>query len=380
MAKRDYYEVLGVSKTATDQEIKRAYRKLAKQYHPDVATGHDAEEKFKEVGEAYEVLSDGDKRAAYDRYGHAATDGNFGGGNPFGGGGFGGAGGFGGFEDIFGSMFGGAFGGGGGGRANPNGPQRGQDLAKAVTLTFEEAVFGATKEVTLNREEECVKCGGSGARSKDDVKTCTRCSGTGRIVEVQNTILGRMQTQTTCPTCDGTGKEITHKCDACYGRGTTNKTKTIEVKIPAGVDDGQRLRVGGQGEAGRNGGPAGDLYVQFRVLNHNFYERDGADLHCEMPITFTQATLGDEIEVPLLDGKKVALTIPAGTQPGAVLRMRGKGIKILNREAFGDIYVNIKVVVPKKVTARQRELLEEFDQLEDKTDSVWKKFKKALKK
>ena len=376
MAKRDYYEVLGVAKSSNDQEIKRAYRKLAKQYHPDVATEAGAEEKFKEVQEAYDVLSDENKREAYDRYGHAATDGAGFGGNPFGGGGFGG--GFDDLGDIFGSMFGGAFG-GGGGRANPNGPQRGQDLAKAVTLTFEEAAFGTSKDVTLNREEECIKFGGSGARSKDDIKTCGRCSGTGRVVEIQNTILGRMQTQTTCSTCGGTGKEITHKCDNCYGRGTVNKTKTIEVKIPAGVDDGQRLRVGGQGEAGRNGGPAGDLYVQFRVLSHSFYERDGADLHCEMPITFKQAALGEDIEIPLLDGKKVALTVPAGTQPGAVLRLRGKGIKHINRDSYGDIYIKIKVVVPKKVTARQRELLEEFDKLEDKSESVWKKLKKAFK-
>ncbi|MCL1948825.1 MAG: molecular chaperone DnaJ [Turicibacter sp.] len=382
MAKRDYYDVLGVSKTSNDQEIKRAYRKLAKLYHPDVATEEGAEAKFKEVQEAYDVLSDGDKRAAYDRYGHAATDGaggfgGFGGGNPFGGGGFGG--GFDDLGDIFGSMFGGAFGGGGGGRSNPNAAQRGQDMAREMTLTFEEAVFGTSKDITLNREEECTKCGGSGARSKDDVKTCGRCSGTGRVVEIQNTILGRMQTQAACPNCDGSGKEIAHKCDSCHGRGTVKKTKTVEVKVPAGVDDGQRLRLSGQGEAGRNGGPAGDLYVQFRVLSHGFYEREDADLHCEMPITFKQAALGDEIEIPLLDGKKIALTVPAGTQPGATLRLRGKGIKHINREAYGDIYVHVKVVVPKKLNPRQKEILEEFDTLEDKSESVWKKLKKAFK-
>ncbi len=382
MAKRDYYEVLGVSKTATDQEIKRAYRKLAKQYHPDVATEANAEEKFKEVQEAYEVLSDEQKRAAYDQYGHAATDG-FGGQGGFGGfGGFGGAqGGFGGgFEDIFESMFGGGFGGfsGGSNRRNPNAPQRGNDLKQTITITFEEAAFGVTKEITVNREEECTKCGGSGARSKDDIETCSRCSGTGRVVEVQNTILGRMQTQTTCPDCSGTGKKIKHKCDACSGHGTVNRQKTIEVKVPAGIDDGQQIRLTGQGEAGRNGGPSGDLYVGFRVLPHDFFVRDGYDLRCEIPISFSQATLGAEVEVPTLNGK-VALKIPEGTQPGTEFRVRNKGIKYINREMTGDLYVKVKLVVPKKVSHRQRELLHEFDQLEDKTGSIWDKLKKAFK-
>lgn len=376
MAKRDYYEVLGISKTANEAEIKRAYRKLAKQYHPDVSKEENANEKFKEVQEAYDVLSDSNKRSAYDQFGHAGTEG------------FGGQGGFnaGGFEDlgdIFESMFGGAFGGGGfggfgGGRANPNAPQRGNDLKKSITITFEEAAFGATKEITVNREEECTKCAGSGARSKDDVKTCSRCSGSGRVVEIQNTILGRVQTQTTCPDCRGAGKEITHKCDACHGHGTVNKTKTIEVKIPAGIDDGQQIRLTGQGEAGRNNGPSGDLYVAFRVSPHHFFVRDGYDLRCEIPITFTQATLGDEIEVPTLDGK-VALKVPEGTQPGTEFRVRNKGIKHINREAKGDIYIKIKLVVPKKVNNRQRELLQEFDTLEDKNDSIWNKLKKAFK-
>lgn len=371
MAKRDYYEVLGISKTATEQEIKRAYRKLAKQYHPDVSTEADADEKFKEVQEAYDILSDEQKRASYDQFGHAATDG-------FGsqGGGFGGAGGF---EDIFESMFGGAFGGGfGGGRPNPNAPRRGNDLKKSITITFEEAAFGATKDIVVNREEECTRCAGSGARSKEDVKTCSRCSGSGRVVEIQNTILGRVQSQTTCPDCRGAGQEITHKCEACHGHGTLNKTKTIEVKIPAGIDNGQQIRLTGQGEAGRNNGPSGDLYVAFRVMSHDFFTRDGNDIRCEVPITFTQAALGDEIEVPTLDGR-VALKIPEGTQPGTEFRIRNAGIKYINRDSKGDLYVKAKLVVPKKINNRQRELLQEFDQLEDKNDSLWNKLKKAFK-
>ena len=373
MAKRDYYEVLGVSKSATEQEIKRAYRKLAKQYHPDVSTEAGAEEKFKEAQEAYDVLSDEQKRAAYDQYGHAANDG-FGGGA----GGFGGfGGGAGGFEDIFGSFFGGggSFGGFGGGRSHV---QQGDDLRQSITLTFEEAAFGCTKNITVTREEECVKCGGTGAKSKDDVQTCTRCGGSGHVTEVQNTILGRMQTQRPCPTCGGTGKEIKQKCDSCHGRGTVNKQKTIEVKVPAGIDNGQQIRLSGQGEAGRNGGPSGDLYVAFRVRAHDFFERDGYDLRCEIPVTYSQAVLGDEIEVPTLTGK-VVLKVPEGTQPGTEFRVRNKGIKQINRETYGDLYVKIKLVVPKKVSSKQRDLLREYNELEDKSGSLWDKVKKAFK-
>ena len=380
MAKRDYYEVLGVSKSASDLEIKRAYRKLAKQYHPDVSIEENAEEKFKEVQEAYDVLSDEQKRAAYDQFGHAGAEG-FGGQGGFGGfGGFGGAGGFEDIGDIFESMFGGGFGGFGGGasRRNPNAPQRGNDLQQSITISFEEAAFGTTKEISVNREEECTKCGGSGARSKDDVVTCSRCSGSGRVTEIQNTILGRVQTQTVCPDCRGAGKTIKHKCDACHGRGTVNKTKTIEVKVPAGIDDGQQIRLSGQGEAGRNGGPSGDLYVAFRVLPHDFFVRDGYDLRCEIPISFSQAALGAEVEVPTLNGK-VVLKVPEGTQPGTEFRIRNKGIKYINREMTGDIYVKVKLVVPKKLNHGQRELLHEFDQLEDKSGSIWDKLKKAFK-
>lgn len=370
MAKRDYYEVLGVSKSATEQEIKRAHRQLAKKYHPDVNKEVDAEEKFKEIQEAYEVLSDPNKKATYDQFGHAGMEG------------MGGAGGFGGgFEDIFEGMFGGGFGGfsgfGGGGR-NANAARRGADLEKTLIITFEEAAFGAKKEITVNREEACTKCAGSGAHSKDDVKTCTQCSGSGRVIGVQNTILGRIQTQTVCPTCNGDGKEITRKCDSCHGRGTKSKTKTIEVKIPAGINHGQQIRLSGQGEAGSNGGPAGDLYVAFRVQSHDFFKREEYDLHCEVPLTFTQAALGDEIEVPTLDGK-ISLKVPPGTQPETEFRLKGKGIKYVGRESHGDLYVKVKLAVPKKINSRQKAILEEFDSLEDKSGSLWKRFKKAFK-
>ena len=374
MAKRDYYEILGVSKNATEQEIKRAHRQLAKKYHPDVNKEEGAEEKFKEIQEAYEVLVDPQKKEAYDQFGHAGMEG-FGGAGGF-------SGGFGGFEDIFEGMFGGSsfggFGGFGGGGRRANSARRGTDLEKTLIITFEEAAFGAKKEITVTREEECTKCAGSGARSKDDVKTCTGCSGSGRVIGVQNTILGRIQTQTVCPTCNGDGKEITHKCDSCHGRKTKNKTKTIEVKIPAGVNHGQQIRLSGQGEAGKSGGPAGDLYVAFRVKPHDFFTREDYNLHCEVPITFKQATLGAEIAVPTLDGK-ISLKIPAGTQPATEFRLRSKGIKHIGRETHGDLYVKVKVAVPKKVNSRQKTLLEEFDLLEDKSGTLWERFKKAFK-
>ena len=373
MAKRDYYEVLGVSKNATEQELKRAHRQLAKKYHPDVNKEAGAEEKFKEVQEAYEVLTDPQKKSTYDQFGHAGMDG-MGGAGGFGGG-FGGGGGF---EDIFEGMFGGGFGGFGGGGRQTNGARRGADLEKSLIITFEEAAFGATKEISVNREEECTKCAGSGARSKDDVKTCGRCSGSGRVIGVQNTILGRIQTQTVCPTCNGDGKEVTHKCDRCHGRKTLNKKKTIEVKIPAGINHGQQIRLSGQGEAGTNGGPAGDLYVSFRMQPHDFFTRDGYDLRCEVPVTFSQAALGDEIEVPTLDGK-ISLKIPAGTQPETEFRLKGKGIKNIGRELYGSLYVKVKLTVPKKLNSRQRTLLEEFNALEDHSGSLWEKFKKAFK-
>jgi len=378
LAKRDYYEVLGVSKNATEQEIKRAHRQLAKKYHPDVNDAPDAEAKFKEAQEAYEALSDPQKKAAYDQFGHAGMEG-MGGAGGFGG--FGGGSGFGGFEDLFDGMFGGGggFGGFGGSRGrNANAARRGADLEKTLIITFEEAAFGTTKEITVNREEECTKCAGSGARSKDDVKTCGQCSGSGRVVGIQNTILGRIQTQTVCPKCSGNGKEVVHKCDKCHGRGTNNKTKTIEVKIPAGVNHGQQIRLSGQGEAGSNGGPAGDLYVAFRMQPHDFFTREEFNLHCEVPITFTQATLGAEIEVPTLDGR-ISLKIPNGTQPGTEFRLRGKGVKHIGRESYGDLYVKVKVAVPKKVNGEQKKLLEQFEVLEDKTGTLWDKFKKAFK-
>ena len=372
LAKRDYYEVLGVNKNATENDIKRAHRQLAKKYHPDVNKEVGAEERFKEIQEAYEVLSDPNKKSTYDQFGHAGMEGM---------GGAGGFGGFsGGFEDIFEGMFGGSgfgFGGFGGG-SRTSSARRGADLEKTVTITFEEAAFGAKKEITINREEECTKCGGSGARSKGDVKTCTKCSGSGRVIGVQNTILGRIQTQTVCPTCNGDGKEIAHKCDSCRGRKTKNQVKKIDVKIPAGINHGQQIRLSGQGEAGSSGAPAGDLYVVFRVQPHEFFKREEYNLHCEVPITFTQAVLGDEIEVPTLDGK-ISLKIPSGTQSETDFRIKGKGIKYIGRESFGDLYVKVKLAVPKRINSRQKAILEEFDSLEDRSGSLWERFKKSFK-
>lgn len=374
MAKRDYYEVLGVSKGATEQEIKRAHRQLAKKYHPDVNQEVGAEEKFKEIQEAYEVLNDPQKKATYDQFGHAGMDG-MGGASGFGGGGFGG------FEDIISGMFGGGFSGGFsgfGGNQGADAPRRGADLEKILDITFKEAAFGVTKEITVNRDETCPDCDGSGAASEADVKKCTECHGHGRVTGFQNTILGRVQTQVTCPTCNGRGKEITKKCSSCHGHGIKNKTKSIEVKTPAGVNHGQQIRLAGQGQAGRNGGVAGNLYVTFRVEPHDFFTREDYHLHCEVPITFTQATLGADIEIPTLDGK-ISFKIPAGTQPGTEFRLRSKGIKHIGREAYGDLYVKAKVAVPKKVNSRQKAILEEFDALEDKTGTLWKRFKNAFK-
>ncbi|ERJ13673.1 molecular chaperone DnaJ [Haloplasma contractile] len=379
MSKRDYYDVLGVSKDASGQDIKKAYRKLARKYHPDVSQEEDAETKFKEVQEAYDALSDEQKRAAYDRFGHEGAQG-FGGAGGFGGfEGFGGAGGFGDIGDIFEQFFGGGGGGGfssGGRRGNQ--AAQGESIRIQMTISFEEAAFGATKEVSINRDEECTRCGGLGAKSKDDISTCNRCNGRGVINQVQQTLLGRMQTQTACPDCNGKGKVIKDKCPECRGRGINSKTAKIKIKIPAGIDDGQQIRIRGKGNAGLNGGPSGDLYVYFNVKKHKFYTREGFDLHGEIPVTFSQATLGDEIEIQTLKGK-VKLKVPAGTQPNTEFRIPNKGIKYVNRESYGDLYIRVKLIVPKKVTQKQQELLQEFSELEDKSDSIWDKVRGIFK-
>ena len=354
--KRDYYEVLGVSKTATDDEIKKAYRKLAKQYHPDVNPGNqEAEAKFKEAGEAYAILSDKEKRSQYDQFGHAAFDQSAGGGY----GGYGGAGGFG-FDvgDIFESFFGGGF---GGSRSRRGGPQRGADLKYTLELTFEEAAFGTEKEITLNKSVSCDACAGTGSKSKSTVK-CSACGGTGQINFRQNTPFGQLMNTRTCDRCGGTGKVISDPCSVCQGHGTVRKAVKLKVKIPAGIDNGQAVSMAGQGEPGTHGGPAGNLLVSVRVKPHSILERDGYDVFLDKKISVVQAILGDVVLIDTIDGK-VELTIPGGTQNGAMFKMRGKGIQKLQSSARGDQYVRVTVEVPKKISEKQKEILRSFDEM-----------------
>jgi molecular chaperone DnaJ len=374
MSKRDYYEILGVSKNATKEEIKRAYRKLSKKYHPDINKAPDAAEKFKEIKEAYEVLSDDQKREQYDRFGHAdPNEGGFGG---FNGADFGG---FGGFEDIFETFFG-----GGRRRRDPNAPRAGADLQYTMTLEFEEAIFGKEMDIEIPREETCDTCKGTGAKPGTHPETCSHCHGTGQISIEQATPFGRIVNRRTCHYCQGTGKFIKHKCATCGGSGRVKKRKKIHVKIPAGIDDGQQLRVAGQGEPGINGGPPGDLYIVFHVKPHEFFVRDGDDIYCEMPITFAQAALGAEIEVPTLYGK-VKLKIPAGTQTGTKFRLRGKGVPNVHGYGQGDQHIEVRVITPTKLTEKQKQLLREFAEiseqntLNDQDDSFFSKVKRAFK-
>ncbi|GKV54341.1 chaperone protein DnaJ [Sporosarcina sp. NCCP-2222] len=374
MSKRDYYEVLGVSKSATKEEIRKAYRKLSKQFHPDLNKEAGAEEKFKEVTEAFETLSDDTKRAQYDQFGHADPNQGFGG---FGGFGGGGADGFG-FEDIFSTFFGGST-----RRRDPNAPRKGDDLQYTMTIDFMEAVFGKETEVELPREEECETCHGTGAKKGTSVKTCTHCGGSGQISVTQNTPLGQMVNRRTCPHCQGTGKIIPEKCETCHGSGRVTKRKKIKVTIPAGVDDGQRLRVSGQGEAGVNGGPAGDLYIVFRVKPHDKFVREEDDIYLELPLTFPQVALGDEIQVPTIHGN-VKLKIPAGTQTGTNFRLRGKGVKNVHGHGTGDQHVIVKVVTPKKMTEKQKELMREFASIDgnspdEYSSSLFDKIKRTIK-
>ena len=354
MAKRDYYEVLGVEKTASDDELKKAYRKLARQYHPDVNPGNaEAEEKFKEINEAYEVLSDSGKREQYDRFGHDGP-GGFGGGA----GGFGGFGGgdFGGMNDIFDMFFGGGFGGG----QQQKGPRKGADLRYDLTIDFEEAVFGTEKTVTLPKWESCGTCKGSGAKPGTSPTTCSRCNGTGQIYTVQKTPFGQMQTAKVCPECGGTGQVIKDPCPECNGKGRKRINKKLEIKVPAGVDTGSRLRMSGEGDPGELGGPNGDLYIYINVRPHAIFVRDEDDIYMEQEINIAQAALGADIQVETLEGK-VTLTIPAGVQTGAKFRMKGKGVKNIKGYGKGDQYVTIRVVTPKSLTAEQRDLLEKLN-------------------
>ena len=352
--KRDYYEVLGVKKDATAEEIKKAYRKLTKENHPDLHPGDKAcEERFKEVNEAYEILSDDDKRRKYDQYGHAAFDPNAGFG---GGGGFDGFGGFGGFGDIFSDIFGGF---GGSTRSNPNAPRRGENVRASVNISFEEAAFGCKKEVTVSKIETCADCKGTGCAPGTTPEICPDCKGTGSVTVSQRTPFGMMQSSSPCSKCRGTGKIIHQPCKSCRGLGSIRRQHKIEVNIPAGIDDGQTISKSGGGSAGVNGGPAGDLLVSVIVRPHARFERDGTSVLLEQDISYAQAALGAEVEVPTLDGK-VKLTIPEGTQPGAVFRLRGRGIPYLRGSGRGDQFVTVSIKVPKNLTGSQKELLRQF--------------------
>ncbi len=377
--KRDYYEVLGVDKGADEKEIKKAYRKLAMKYHPDRSDDPDATEKFKEISEAYAVLSDDDKRQRYDQFGHAGMDGfsqedifnNIN------------------FEDIFqGFGFGGGssifdiFFGGGGRNRNRNGPQRGSDVYYDLQITLEDAFNGIRKDIKIARNRTCPECNGTKAAPGSDVETCKTCGGTGQVKRVQNTILGQMASIQPCPNCKGEGKIITNPCPKCHGRGYTKQTSTITVNIPAGVDNGSRIRVPGEGESGQNNGPAGDLYVVIHIKHHKLFEREGNNLYLEMPISFVQATLGGTVDVPTLT-KDIELKIPAGTQTDTTFRLRGHGMPRINSNNFGNLYVNVRVVTPRKLSSKQKKLLREFekisgDELVKPNKGFFEKIKDAL--
>lgn len=349
--KRDFYEVLGVSKSASDDEIKKAYRKLAKKYHPDLNPGDKtAEKNFKEVNEAYTILSDKEKKSRYDQFGHAGVDPNYGGGD-------GGFGGFGGFDmgDIFGDFFGGGF----SSRSQSRNARRGSNVTAQVSISFEEAAFGCEKEISLYRIEHCPDCNGTGAKNPDDVTTCTVCGGSGQVRTTQRTILGNMQTMSTCTACGGRGKVVKDPCNKCAGKGKIKKGRKIKVKIPAGIDDGQTISLAGQGNVGDSGAPNGDLYVSVTVKPSDKFKRNGFDVTYELKISFAEAALGAKVEVPTIDGN-VKYEIPEGTQPGTVFRFKGKGIPYLKRSGRGDQYIMVNIEVPKHLSPKQKELLREF--------------------
>ena len=363
--KRDFYEVLGVEKTATDEELKKAYRKLAKKYHPDANPDNkkEAEEKFKEVSEAYETLSNPQKRKMYDQFGPDGPQG-FGGENPGGGyysystSGFDGFSDFGDLGDIFSSFFGGGF----GGRTSrtKNGPKKGRDLKYSMNITFEESYLGVEKEIAINRDEECPTCHGNKAKPGTKVETCKACNGTGTIRQTVSTILGQMQTTKTCPNCNGEGKVIQEKCTECKGKGKIRKPVKIKVKIPAGISDNQTVVLRGEGEPGEKGGPKGDLYIVVNIKRHSVFSRNGDNVICQIPITFTQATLGADLKIPMVDGKEEIYRIPEGTQTGTKFSIRGKGFKAVNGNWNGDYIFTVVVQTPKRLTAEQRELLNQL--------------------
>ncbi|WP_028610357.1 molecular chaperone DnaJ [Paenibacillus harenae] len=369
--KRDYYEILGVGKDASTEDIKKSYRKLARQYHPDVNKAADAEAKFKEVKEAYDVLSDDGKRSTYDRFGHVDPNQGMGGGGADFGGGFG---------DIFDMFFG-----GGGGRRDPNAPQRGNDLQYTMTVEFKEAVFGKETDITIPRTETCDTCHGNGAKPGTKPDTCSVCKGSGQQEVVQNTPFGRMVNRRACTNCSGTGRIIKDKCGNCHGAGKVKRQRKIKVRIPAGVDDGAQIRMSGEGEGGLRGGPAGDLYIVIRVKAHEFFEREGDDIYCEVPLTFVQAALGDEIEIPTLT-EKIKLKVPAGTQTGTYFRLKGKGVPRLRGYGQGDQHVKVTIVTPTSLTDDQKELLRQFGGLsgdgsdgQEHHESIFERMKKAFR-
>ena len=374
--KRDYYEVLGVQKGAGDDEIKKAYRKLAKANHPDLhPDDKEAEARFKEINEAYEVLSDSEKKARYDQFGFAGVDPSYGGGGY--GGGFDGSFDFGDLGDIFGSFFGGGF--GGGGRAR-SGPQRGESLRTRLTITFEEAAFGCEKEVSIDRVEQCETCKGTGAAPGTSPETCPACGGSGQVQQRRQTPMGVFATTGPCPRCGGTGKIIASPCKDCGGSGQVRRRKTLKVTIPAGIDNGQIISLRGQGSAGKNGGPAGDLQIVITVQPHQLFRRDGADVYCNAPITFTQAVLGGEMEIPTIDGK-VKYDIPEGTQTGSTFRLKGKGIPNVNGRGRGDQFVTVYIETPRNLNREQKEALKKFSSTlkennYEERKSFFKKFKK----
>ncbi len=370
MNKKDYYEVLGVQKNASEEEIKRAFRKLAKQYHPDVNKEADAEAKFKEIGEAYAILSDPEKRRQYDQFGHAAFEG--------------GSSGFQGFsaddidlgsifDEFFGSSFGFNF---GGGSRRRNGPSKGRDRLVKMNLTFEEAVFGCKKSINIDLNETCSKCNGAGGFHE---KTCSKCNGRGTIIMEQKSMFGIFQTQTTCNECGGSGKTFEETCNLCRGTGYTKENKEILVTVPEGVDTGYQLRISGKGEAGSNGGPNGDIYIEFNVKKHDFFEREEEDIYLEVPLTLAEAALGSKKEIPTLENN-VVLDIKPGASTGDKLRLKGKGIKIPNTLRKGDLYVILNVVTPTKLNRKQKKLLEELAETGLDEEPIFKNFKKYLKK
>jgi len=368
--KRDYYEVLGIAKNASDDDIKKSFRTLAKKYHPDANPGDkSAEVKFKEINEAYSVLSDAEKRAAYDQYGHAGIDPN----------------GMGGFDmsgmdfdigDIFGSFFGGGF----GSRSQRAGAQHGEDIGMELTISFEEAAFGCRKEVTYNRIEKCSACGGSGCAPGTQPETCPTCHGTGSVKTAQRTMLGMMQTTRICSDCRGTGKKIKNHCPDCKGEGRVRKKKTLEFNIPAGINDGERISLRNQGNAGTNGGQNGDLIIVINVKQHGFFVRKEYDLFCELPVTFSEAALGAKVTVPTLEGSS-EFAVPEGTQPGTIFSLRGKGVKYINSDKKGDLYVTVVVEVPKNLNQKQKDALKKFNDActgknYEKKQKFFDKFKK----